>query len=63
MRTHRFLRLAVLGLTLAWTAPTMAQSFEGLDLAGQSKKKKKGSSSAKKKTTSTRRGKGKQTAP
>ncbi|WP_208719324.1 adventurous gliding motility protein GltC [Corallococcus sicarius] len=63
MRTHRLLRLAVLGLTLAWTAPTMAQSFEGLDLAGQSKKKKKGSSSAKKKTTSTKRGKGKQTAP
>ena len=61
MRTHRLLRLAVLGLTLAWAAPTMAQSFEGLDLAGQSKKKKK-SSSAKKKTTS-KRGKGKNTAP
>ncbi|RKH17489.1 hypothetical protein D7Y13_39685 [Corallococcus praedator] len=58
MRTHRFLRLAVLGLTLAYTAPTLAQSFEGLDLAGQSKKKKKGSSS-KKKATSSKRGKGK----
>ncbi|WP_186001807.1 MULTISPECIES: adventurous gliding motility protein GltC [Corallococcus] len=62
MRTHRFLRLAVLGLSLAYTAPTLAQSFEGLDLSGQSKKKKKGSSSAKKKT-STKRGKGKTAAP
>ncbi|RKH63608.1 adventurous gliding motility protein GltC [Corallococcus aberystwythensis] len=65
MRTHRFLRLAVLGLTLAYTAPTLAQSFEGLDLAGQSKKKKKGASSkasSKKKVTS-KRGKGKTSAP
>ncbi|NNC21941.1 adventurous gliding motility protein GltC [Corallococcus exiguus] len=65
MRTHRFLRLAVLGLTLAYTAPTLAQSFEGLDLAGQSKKKKKGASSkaSSKKKTSVKRGKGKTTAP
>lgn len=65
MRTHRFLRLAVLGLTLAYTAPTLAQSFEGLDLAGQSKKKKKGASSkaSSKKKTSAKRGKGKVTAP
>ncbi|AFE06434.1 hypothetical protein COCOR_05548 [Corallococcus coralloides DSM 2259] len=65
MRTHRFLRLAVLGLTLAYTAPTLAQSFEGLDLAGQSKKKKKGASSkaSSKKKTSAKRGKGKATAP
>ncbi|NOK10039.1 adventurous gliding motility protein GltC [Corallococcus exercitus] len=65
MRTHRFLRLAVLGLTLAYTAPTLAQSFEGLDLAGQSKKKKKGSSSktSSKKKTTAKRGKGKTAAP
>ncbi|QAT86818.1 hypothetical protein EJ065_5284 [Corallococcus coralloides] len=65
MRTHRFLRLAVLGLTLAYTAPTLAQSFEGLDLAGQSKKKKKGASSkaSSKKKASAKRGKGKVTAP
>ncbi|MFP2900347.1 adventurous gliding motility protein GltC [Corallococcus sp. 4LFB] len=65
MRTHRFLRLAVLGLTLAYTAPTLAQSFEGLDLSGQSKKKKRGSSSkaSSKKKTSAKRGKGKTAAP
>ncbi|MHA7632551.1 adventurous gliding motility protein GltC [Corallococcus sp. M7] len=65
MRTHRFLRLAVLGLTLAYTAPTLAQSFEGLDLAGQSKKKKKGASSkaSSKKKASAKRGKGKAAAP
>ncbi|RKH51227.1 hypothetical protein D7X55_12545 [Corallococcus sp. AB049A] len=65
MRTHRFLRLAVLGLTLAYTAPTLAQSFEGLDLAGQSKKKKKGSSSkaSSKKKTTAKRGKGKAATP
>nr|BDT33421.1 adventurous gliding motility protein GltC [Myxococcus sp. MH1] len=49
MRSFRLIRLAVLGLALAWTAPSYAQSFEGLDLGGQSKskKKKKGATSAK----------------
>ncbi|WP_410478008.1 adventurous gliding motility protein GltC [Myxococcus sp. MxC21-1] len=41
MRSFRLIRVAVLGLSLAWTAPTYAQNFEGLDLAGQSKKKKR----------------------
>ncbi|AKQ67588.1 hypothetical protein A176_004500 [Myxococcus hansupus] len=41
MRSIRLIRVAVIGLSLAWTAPTFAQSFEGLDLSGQSKKKKR----------------------
>ncbi|MBJ6763200.1 adventurous gliding motility protein GltC [Myxococcaceae bacterium JPH2] len=73
MSIHRLLRIAVLGLALVWAAPSHAQSFEGLDLAGQTKKKKKrgGSStttsaSAKKKAprkTRTAKGKGKVAPP
>ncbi|WP_241758282.1 adventurous gliding motility protein GltC [Myxococcus landrumensis] len=65
MRSFRLIRLAVLGLALAWSAPSFAQNFEGLDLGGQSKskKKKKGASSAKSssksKKKSTRNAKGK----
>ncbi|WP_407931709.1 adventurous gliding motility protein GltC [Citreicoccus inhibens] len=59
MSIHRLLRIAVLGLVLVWAAPSHAQSFEGLDLAGQTKKKKKrggssttsSSASAKKKSS------------
>jgi len=40
MRSFRLIRVAVLGLSLAWAAPTFAQNFEGLDLSGQSKKKR-----------------------
>lgn len=65
IRSHRLLRIAVLGLTLVWAAPSFAQSFEGLDLAGQSKKKKRGASSSKKVKKPTRKsraaGKGKVT--
>ncbi|NMO22977.1 adventurous gliding motility protein GltC [Pyxidicoccus fallax] len=52
IRSFRLIRVAVLGLALAWTAPSYAQSFEGLDLGGQSKKKKRGSTASKKKKTS-----------
>ena len=55
IRSFRLIRVAVLGLALAWTAPSYAQSFEGLDLGGQSKKKKRGSTTSKKKKTSTRK--------
>ncbi|MCP3141317.1 adventurous gliding motility protein GltC [Pyxidicoccus xibeiensis] len=61
IRSFRLIRVAVLGLALAWTAPTYAQSFEGLDLGAQSKKKKKGAASKKKKPT--RKGKGKAATP
>lgn len=40
MRSLRLLRLAALGLTLAWTLPASAQSFEGLDLNAAKKGKK-----------------------
>ncbi|HZI08825.1 MAG TPA: hypothetical protein VE153_00475, partial [Myxococcus sp.] len=56
IRSFRLIRVAVLGLSLAWTAPSFAQSFEGLDLAGQSKKKKRGGTSKKTKKP-TRKGK------
>ncbi|WP_164015155.1 adventurous gliding motility protein GltC [Pyxidicoccus trucidator] len=64
IRSFRLIRVAVLGLALAWTAPSYAQSFEGLDLGAQSKKKKKGSTSKKKKQTSRKtRGKATPAAP
>ncbi|WP_163996809.1 adventurous gliding motility protein GltC [Pyxidicoccus caerfyrddinensis] len=59
IRSFRLIRLAVLGLALAWTAPSFAQSFEGLDLGAASKKKKRGTTpSKKKKTTTTRKTRG-----
>lgn len=63
IRSFRFIRLAVVGLTLAWTAPSFAQSFEGLDLGAQSKKKKRGSTTSKKKKPTTRKARGKTTPP
>ncbi|MBZ4417077.1 adventurous gliding motility protein GltC [Myxococcus sp. RHSTA-1-4] len=62
IRSFRLIRVAVLGLALAWTAPSFAQSFEGLDLGAQSKKKKRGSTSKKKKT-STRKSRGGKATP
>jgi len=64
-RSFRLIRVAVLGLSLAWTVPSYAQSFEGLDLGAQSKKKKRGSTTSKKKPTSrkTRGGKATPAAP
>ncbi|NVJ02972.1 adventurous gliding motility protein GltC [Myxococcus sp. AM009] len=54
MRSFRLIRVAVLGLSLAWTAPTFAQNFEGLDLSGQSKKKKRATPKKKKPTRKSR---------
>ncbi|MCP3097711.1 adventurous gliding motility protein GltC [Myxococcus sp. K15C18031901] len=63
MRSFRLIRLAVLGLVLAWTAPSFAQSFEGLDLGSQSKKKRGGKKSSGKttsaKSSSSKKKKGK----
>ncbi|MFP2910541.1 hypothetical protein ACLESD_36985, partial [Pyxidicoccus sp. 3LFB2] len=63
MRSFRLIRVAVLGLALAWTAPTYAQSFEGLDLGAQSKKKKKGATSSKKKKQTSRKTRGGKATP
>jgi tetratricopeptide (TPR) repeat protein len=50
IRSLRLLRLALLGLVLAWAMPAPAQNFEGLDSSSSKKKKRgKNNSSAKKK--------------
>ncbi|XSF00262.1 adventurous gliding motility protein GltC [Pseudomyxococcus flavus] len=54
MRSFRLIRVAVIGLSLAWTAPTFAQNFEGLDLSGQSKKKKRTTAKKKRPTRKAR---------
>nr|WP_204817776.1 adventurous gliding motility protein GltC [Corallococcus macrosporus] len=59
MRSFRLIRVAVVGLSLAWTAPTFAQSFEGLDLSGQSKKKKRPTKKKKRPTRKARTDKAK----
>lgn len=57
IRSLRLLRLALLGLALAWALPAPAQSFEGLDTSSSKKKKKgKGSSSSSKKKKKGRKG-------
>jgi tetratricopeptide (TPR) repeat protein len=50
IRSLRLLRLALLGLALAWAMPAPAQNFEGLDTSSSKKKKRgKTSTSSKKK--------------
>jgi tetratricopeptide (TPR) repeat protein len=50
IRSLRLLRLALLGLVLAWAMPAPAQNFEGLDSSSSKKKKRgKNNSSSKKK--------------
>jgi tetratricopeptide (TPR) repeat protein len=62
IRSLRLLRLALLGLALAWAMPAPAQSFEGLDTSS-SKKKKRGKTSASSKKKKGKKGSDEESSP